>query len=67
MMRSSVVLPEPEGPSSATSSPVSTCEVDVVDRDEAAEALGDAGEFDAHSASPDAAARRAARAARPRT
>ena len=32
MMRSSVVLPEPEGPSSATSSPVRDVEADVVER-----------------------------------
>ncbi len=52
MMRSSVVLPEPDGPSSASSSPVSHVEVDVVDRDEVAEALVDAAQFDAHSMSP---------------
>ena len=37
MMRSSVVLPEPDGPSSATSSPVWTVEADVVQRREGAE------------------------------
>ena len=48
MMRSSVVLPEPEGPSSATSSPESTVEVDAGKRREGAEALGDIEELDLH-------------------
>jgi hypothetical protein len=48
MMRSSVVLPQPEGPSRATSSPVGMSRVDVVERDEIAEALGDVADFDAH-------------------
>ena len=41
MMRSSVVLPEPDGPSSATSRPGRHVEIDVVQRGEFAEALGD--------------------------
>ena len=41
MMRSSVDLPLPDGPSSAVSSPSGTSSDDVVERDEVAEALGD--------------------------
>ena len=37
MMRSSVVLPEPDGPSSATSSPERMSRLDVVERGEVAE------------------------------
>ncbi len=48
MMRSSVVLPQPEGPSSATSSPEGNVQADVVQRGEAAEALRDVADFDAH-------------------
>ena len=51
MMRSSVVLPEPEGPSSATSSPEFDLEAHVVDRGELAEALGDVADLDAHDRS----------------
>ena len=39
MMRSSVVLPQPDGPSSATSSPVGKSRLHVVERGEAAERL----------------------------
>ena len=48
MMRSSVVLPQPDGPSSATSSPVGNSRRHVVERREAAEALADAFDCDAH-------------------
>ena len=48
MMRSSVDLPPPLGPSSAVSWPLATEQVDVLERDEVAEPLGDAGRFDAH-------------------
>ena len=43
-MRSVVVLPQPDGPSSAKNEPCGIGEVEVVDRGERAEALGDAGE-----------------------
>ena len=51
MMRSNVVLPQPDGPSSATSSPVGKVERDIVERREAAERLADVLDFDAHGAS----------------
>ena len=41
MIRSSVVLPEPDGPSSATSSPSLNRQADVVQRLVGAERLGD--------------------------
>ena len=50
IMRSSVVLPEPDGPSSATSSPVSMSQADVVERDEVAELLADVAKLDTHAA-----------------
>ena len=48
MIRSSVVLPQPDGPSSATSSPDAELQADVVQRGEVAEALADVADFDAH-------------------
>ena len=48
MMRSSVVLPEPDGPSRATSSPAGTVEADVLQGGEAAELLADIFDLDAH-------------------
>ena len=45
MMRSSVVLPDPDGPSSATNSPDWMSRFDVVERGEGAEALGDVDEW----------------------
>ena len=41
MIRSSVDLPPPDGPSSAVSCPVGMSSDDVVERDEVAEALVD--------------------------
>ena len=52
MMRSSVVLPDPDGPSSATSSPGSTVEVDAIKRRVRAEAVRDALHLDAHASTP---------------
>ena len=60
-MRSSVVLPQPEGPSSAKNSPFENIERELVDRDNGAEAFGDP--LEAHQR---AAASRAAAANRPR-
>ena len=51
IIRSSVVLPEPDGPSSATSSPVGDLEADVVERDEAAEGFAQVADLDTHAAS----------------
>ena len=48
MMRSSVVLPEPEGPSSATSSPSSHMQIDVAQCDVVRERLADVARFDSH-------------------
>ena len=48
MIRSSVDLPPPLGPSSAVSCPVGQRDGDVVEGDEVAELLGDAGDVDAH-------------------
>jgi hypothetical protein len=50
MMRSSVVLPQPEGPSSATSSPEG-CRGRRRRAREIAEALADVADFDAHDCS----------------
>ncbi len=50
MIRSSVVLPEPDGPSSATSSPFSISRLDIVERDEVAERLADVFDLDTHAA-----------------
>ena len=53
MMRSSVDLPEPLGPSSAVSDAALDVERDVVEGDEVAEALGDVAHEDGHlGASP---------------
>ena len=49
MMRSSVVLPEPDGPSSATSSPARMSRLEVVADDGRAEALVQVADFDAHA------------------
>ena len=49
MMRSSVVLPEPEGPSSATSSPGCMSSADVAQRRIGAEVLLDALDADAEA------------------
>ena len=46
IIRSVVVLPQPEGPRSEKNSPGSIDEVDVVDGDEVAELLAQAGELD---------------------
>ncbi len=43
-MRSRVVLPEPDGPSSATSSPLRDVEIDVLQRRLRAERLADPSE-----------------------
>ena len=51
MIRSSVDLPEPDGPSSAVSEPLSTSTRDVVERLEVAEPLRDVADFDAHACS----------------
>ncbi len=51
MIRSSVDLPPPLGPSSAVNAPRAHGEVDVVERDEVAEALADAPYFDPHQLS----------------
>ena len=51
-MRSSVVLPEPDGPSSATSSPALHVEIDAIDRRVRAEAMCDASYLDAHASTP---------------
>ncbi len=45
-MRSSVVLPQPEGPSSVKNSPASIDEADVVDGREVAEAARDIPDFE---------------------
>ena len=50
--RSSVVLPEPDGPSSATSSPERICERHAVERGEAVERLDDVLDRDAHGRAP---------------
>ena len=50
MMRSSVDLPPPLGPSRAVSWPVGIDSDDVVEGDEVAEALGDVADVDAHQA-----------------
>ena len=50
MIRSSVDLPQPLGPSSAVSEPVVDLERDVVERGEVAEALGDVTDDDRHQA-----------------
>ena len=52
MIRSSVVLPEPDGPSSASNSPLRDLEIDVVERREGAELLDDVLDFDGHLDSP---------------
>ena len=52
-MRSSVVLPQPDGPSSVKNSPSPTVEVDIVDGAHRAEAARDARDDDAaHLSSP---------------
>ena len=51
MIRSSVDLPEPLGPSSAVSAPSGNLERDVLERDEVTELLGDSFYFDSHRAS----------------
>ena len=52
-MRSAVVLPQPEGPSSTMNSPSAIGEVEVVDRDDVAvEPLGDVLERHAGHAGP---------------
>ena len=51
MMRSRLVLPEPEGPRSATSSPSGTLRLTSFERGEGAERLGDAADLDAHAPS----------------
>ena len=48
MIRSSVDLPLPLGPSSAVSAPSSTRDADVVERDELAEALAHVAHLDRH-------------------
>ena len=65
MMRSSVVLPEPDGPSSATSSPGRTSRLTSSQRGEAAEALADVLDCDAHAVAS-FSARRCRRARRRR-
>ena len=50
--RSSVDLPQPEGPSSAVSEPPGISRLDVVERDEVAEALVDVSDRDGHRAPP---------------
>ena len=45
-MRSVVVLPEPDGPSIVKNSPAGDVEVDAVDRDDVAVALGQASDAD---------------------
>ena len=57
MIRSSVVLPEPEGPNSASNSPRGDFETHVVERREVAEALRDVLDGDAHGDSPVAGAK----------
>ena len=47
IMRSVVVLPQPDGPTSTTNSPSSMVEADVAHRDDAAECLAQADELDA--------------------
>ncbi len=52
-MRTSVVLPAPLGPSTATTAPAATCEVDVRKGDHGSEALGDSsGRHDRSAAQP---------------
>ena len=46
IIRSDVVLPQPDGPSSERNSPLRTWKVDAVDRRQRAEALGDRAELD---------------------
>ena len=48
MMRSSVVLPLPDGPSSAVSDPSGDVQRDVVEGDEVAEPLGQPVNLDGH-------------------
>ena len=55
MMRSSVDLPPPLGPSSAVSWPGRDAHGDVVEGDEVAEALADAGDLDAQRLAPPSA------------
>ena len=50
IIRSVVVLPQPDGPSSARNSPLLHVEVDAVDRDEVTEALRDPAQDDVWSA-----------------
>ena len=50
MIRSSVDLPPPDGPSSAVSCPVGSDDGDVVEGDEVTELLVDVGDLDAHEA-----------------
>ena len=52
MIRSSVVLPEPDGPSRATNSPVATLRLTSRRAVKRAERLGDVADFDAHDLSP---------------
>ena len=54
MMRSSVVLPEPDGPSSATSSPAAIVERNAVQRRRLAESLDDVLDRDVDRARPSA-------------
>ncbi len=51
MMRSSVVLPQPDGPEQRDELARREIEADVVQRDEAAERFADVADFDAHAAS----------------
>ena len=52
MIRSSVVLPEPDGPSSATNSPVATLRLTSRSAVNAPNVLRDVADFDAHVSTP---------------
>ncbi len=51
MMRSSVVLPQPDGPEQRDELARREIEADVVQRDEVAERFADVADFNAHGAS----------------
>ena len=67
MMRRSVVLPEPDGPSNATSSPEGIFRADIVERGKLPEFLRDMFRFDAHAICPSPFQRRGFRQLTPRS
>ncbi len=57
IIRSVVVLPEPDGPSIVKNSPAGDVEVDSVDRDDISVPLGQASDADVRAAAPSSAKR----------